>query len=699
MRGKRLASRFLPDEGYSRLMNILVTTIGFSWQIVPELYGITNPADYPLFSGNERVQALHTEGHVSPVAELWVIASTDAVRQGVVDHIRQWGQSYHLVLRFFVCEQAWDFSTESQILAMRSVIYKTVFNAHMHAGVGGNVFLSLAGGRKTMSADIQQAGYLFGCRAMIHVMDLDAFQEKRTKFQEDGLLLHPEQYATCFLPVVVAEHIPRDEIVSGILFQLQRFLLSFKQDRFSFSIMKDDQSFLQVIREAQEQSSILWANFPAYLDKGTSFRKLFFLPQKTIAYLKKTAIDVSMRSFIAKLPKSDLHTHLGGVLTPRQIIRVAIAQRNTTKETFSVPEELMHSLKIGDVPHLIAQKNEILSLPAKQPEQAAYRFHRLIAFLCAFEHQEDLLERVIYDDMDMGRYRGVGIERYQRFGDLQGSSLLQTESTIREAVRCYGESLKADNVQYVELRCSPHKYTRCELTIDQVVKYICEEMDRIGIEYRLIFIIGRNASLDEMEKTVCIIRELQEKDPLFNKRFVGVDLAGNEGAASPKSVREVFLPLLERCMHVTIHAGETEAVENIWQAVYYLSADRIGHGLRLPNNPELMKRFLDKRIGIELCPSSNIQVVGAFNPEYPLRTFLEQGLKVTLNTDNMGISRTTPTNEFFAAASLFPKFTLWDCLVLIRNSLSVSFVDVETKRRLMHQFEDQIIQIIKSEGL
>lgn len=98
MRGKRLASRFLPDEGYSRLMNILVTTIGFSWQIVPELYGITNPADYPLFSGNERVQALHTEGHVSPVAELWVIASTDAVRQGVVDHIRQWGN--HIILFF-----------------------------------------------------------------------------------------------------------------------------------------------------------------------------------------------------------------------------------------------------------------------------------------------------------------------------------------------------------------------------------------------------------------------------------------------------------------------------------------------------------------------------------------------------------------------------------------------------------------------
>jgi adenosine deaminase len=78
---------------------------------------------------------------------------------------------------------------------------------------------------------------------------------------------------------------------------------------------------------------------------------------------------------------------------------------------------------------------------------------------------------------------------------------------------------------------------------------------------------------------------------------------------------------LERCIHVTIHAGETESVDNIWQAVYHLSADRIGHGLKLLDKPELIPRFIDKNIGIEMCPSSNDQIIGYLCAEhaYPLK--------------------------------------------------------------------------------
>jgi len=679
-------------------MNILVTTIGFSWQIVPELFGITNPETYPFFGESIVVKRMHSKGSVGPVSEIWVIASAESRDKGILDKILFWGRAFPVVIRMFVCETACDFSAEEQILSMRSTIFQTVLNAAHRVGNAGNLFISLAGGRKTMSADIQQAGCLFGCRSMLHVMDLDAFQTVREAFQHDDLIGNPERYGMCFLPVIIAENIPENDLLSSIVPMLRSF--AFPSDVSSATMtIKGETSLLEIIQDVQKRSSTLLTNFPAYLTKGASFRGLLFLPGKDIDRLKTKHLDESCRAFVRRLPKCDLHTHLGGVLTPGQIIRVAESERDAHPEGYPTDEVALHLIEEEGVSTLIARKKEIISLRKEQATSPVRWFRPLISFLCAFAKHEELLERVIYDDCSPCSPQGVGIDAYQRFGDLQGSTLLQTEHTIREALRCYGESLKADNIQYVELRCSPHKYTRCGLSLEEVVNAIIEEMDRIGIAYRLIYIIGRNASIQDMRDTVRQIRELENRNLAFRDRFVAVDLAGNEGAAPPKDVRTVFLPLLEQCMRVTIHAGETEEVENIWQAVYYLSADRIGHGLRLPNNTELMKRFLDKRIGIELCPSSNIQVVGDFQPEYPLRTFLEEGLKVTLNTDNMGISRTTLSNEFFVAASLFPNMTLWDCLVMIRNSISVSFADAGTKGRLMNAFEENISEIIREENL
>ena len=159
------------------------------------------------------------------------------------------------------------------------------------------------------------------------------------------------------------------------------------------------------------------------------------------------------------------------------------------------------------------------------------------------------------------------------------------------------------------------------------------------------------------------------------------------------------MPLLKRCMKITIHAGETEGAESIWEAVYHLSANRIGHGLKLLDRPELLQRFIDTGIGIEMCPSSNDQIVGfsRVKDSYPLREYLARGLKVTLNTDDCGISRTYLTNEFIKASRMCSGLTLWDIIVLIRNSLSISFCDRETKCHLMHEFEDSIIKICQEE--
>ena len=98
-----------------------------------------------------------------------------------------------------------------------------------------------------------------------------------------------------------------------------------------------------------------------------------------------------------------------------------------------------------------------------------------------------------------------------------------------------------------------------------------------------------------------------------------------------------------------------------------------------------------------MCPSSNYQIVGFDHTKehkYPLAEYMARGLKVCLNTDDQGISRTNLTNEYIKASELCPELTLWDFIVLIRNSISMAFCDSNTKNKLMHSFEDEVLNIL-----
>ena len=85
----------------------------------------------------------------------------------------------------------------------------------------------------------------------------------------------------------------------------------------------------------------------------------------------------------------------------------------------------------------------------------------------------------------------------------------------------------------------------------------------------------------------------------------------------PREIAHLFTPAFEYCLPITIHAGEGEQAESIWQAAYHLHADRIGHGLTLNDNANLAQRFRDRNICLELCPTSNREVVGFYDPRYP----------------------------------------------------------------------------------
>lgn len=632
------------------MQNILITTLGASWQIVPELVGWTNPDDYDFFKNNEKVKSLRATHKIQPVSQFWIITTEN---QNDFDKLKKWYENKKIDVKIFICENVDDFSSEEEIRKFRSFLFRIVLKASEIIANTGKLYLSLAGGRKNMSIDMHEACMLFGCDAMFHIIDIHSPVEQR----KDDLLGEPGKYASYFLPIVFDENIRPNFIISAG----ERRICSddFPIDIHSYKKYTEDGELEKEITCRKKQSSQIYANFYAGLKDSSKerdiFRKLYFLHPDILYLLKKTEIGKDRKrdiELIKTLPKADLHTHLGGILSAKEIIEVAKMHPNPN-------DKIKEILKFKD-------------------DSEAFDRHIFSKYI-EYEH-----------------YHKININSYQKLGDYQGSALLQSEATITKAVEIYAQKLIEDHVKYVEIRCSPYKYTREGLSIDQVVEAIMNSMDQFQnkIEYRLICIIGRQ-DIKQINDSITELLSLINQNERFRERLAGIDLAGDESVNPPKELRDNFMPFLEECIHITIHAGETEDVSNIWQAVYHLSADRIGHGLKLLDEKKMIPRFIDKNIGIEMCPSSNRQIVGygkTGDSEYPLKKYMEEGLKVTVNTDNCGISRTSVSNEFYEAARLCGGLSLWDCLVLIRNSLIVSFVDKATKLKLLHEYENEIFE-------
>lgn len=690
-------------------MNILVSTLGLSWHIVAELLGLMNPEQFDFFYERSDVDDFRRDHNLEPIDECWIICAQEFLNQSIeVNALLNWANAFGFSLRVFGCSGIGDFTDETQVRKMRSFIYRIVLKASESCGLG-KLYLSLAGGRKTMSADMQEAGNLFGCDAMLHIIDIKPLPRELLRHPKADFLSKYQQYGQFFLPLAIHDKIKSSLVISSGGKRISSLDYSLEYDcALHINIVDENLRLLEEIEQRRKLSSQLFTNFISVtlnskdLERGV-FRGLYYLHPDTLRILQSVKIGQDRNRdlrLLRKLPKCDLHTHLGGVLTASEIIEVAMTEKELIQNLLLNPiystlhESIVKAIDSNDLQLLIAMTTEHLACKTG----SISFFHRTLVFIHCFSTHQLLFEQIIFHPWtEVEGMRGIGIEAYQRLGDFQGSSLLQTRNTIKKAVALYAESLKTDSVRYVEIRCSPYKYMVAGLSSSEVVDCIMDIMDQSGIEYRIICILGRNSSIESIQHSVAAILQLREMNLRFKERLVGVDLAGTEAAQNPAALRDCFMPFLRECVRITIHAGETESVENIWEAVYFLSADRIGHGLRLLERPELIDRFIDKNIGVEMCPSSNDQIVG-FPSGYPLKEYMRKGLKITVNTDNAGISRTDLSNEFHMAGRLCGFISLWDCIVLIRNSIGVAFVDAITKKRLMLDFEREVLNLIDSGG-
>lgn len=204
-------------------------------------------------------------------------------------------------------------------------------------------------------------------------------------------------------------------------------------------------------------------------------------------------------------------------------------------------------------------------------------------------------------------------------------------------------------IDYAELRFSPYYMAmKHNLPIAGVVEAVVDGVEAgckdFGIKANLIGIMSRTFGQDACQ---------QELDGLLTQKnkLVAIDLAGDElGQPGDRFVNH-FKQVRDAGLRVTVHAGEAAGAESMWQAINELGAVRIGHGVKAVEDPKLMEFLAKNNIGIESCLTSNIQTstVASFE-SHPIKTFLEYGVKVCLNTDDPAVEGIELPHEYEVAA-------------------------------------------------
>ena len=224
-------------------------------------------------------------------------------------------------------------------------------------------------------------------------------------------------------------------------------------------------------------------------------------------------------------------------------------------------------------------------------------------------------------------------------------SVLQTEETISEAVAMLTETLAEEGLCYGEIRFAPQLHMQRGLTQRQIVEAAAEGLQRgsrkTQMPAQLILCCMRGEDNDRENRDT-----VQAAAEYLGKGICGLDLAGNEGAYPTSGYKALFAMASEANIPFVIHAGEAAGAESVKWAVEF-GARRIGHGLRALECERTTALLRDRKIPLELCYTSNLQTKAANSPEtYPLRRFMEEGVRVTVNTDNMTVSGTTLKQEY-----------------------------------------------------
>jgi adenosine deaminase len=284
------------------------------------------------------------------------------------------------------------------------------------------------------------------------------------------------------------------------------------------------------------------------------------------------------------------------------------------------------------------------------------------------------------------------------------------EALVRVAAECV-EDLAADGVVYAEVRYAPEQHLAGGLTLEEVVEAVDEgfrEGERRALAAGRRIRVG--ALLTAMRHAARALEIAELANRYRDRGVAGFDIAGAEAGFPPTRHLDAFEYLKRENNHFTIHAGEAFGVPSIWQALQWCGADRLGHGVRIIDDitvaddgsvrlGRLASYVRDKRVPLEMCPTSNLQTGAAASyAEHPIGLLRRLLFRVTVNTDNRLMSGTDLTAEFTHLVRTF-RYTLDDLQWFTVNAMKSAFIPFDERLAMINDVIKPGYAALRSEWL
>ncbi|MCT9010839.1 adenosine deaminase [Streptomyces rhizosphaerihabitans] len=290
-------------------------------------------------------------------------------------------------------------------------------------------------------------------------------------------------------------------------------------------------------------------------------------------------------------------------------------------------------------------------------------------------------------------------------------AVMQTrEALVRVAAEC-AEDLAEDGVVYAEVRYAPEQHLEGGLSLEEVVEAVNEgfrEGERLARENGHRIRVG--ALLTAMRHAARALEIAELANRYRDLGVVGFDIAGAEAGFPPTRHLDAFEYLKRENNHFTIHAGEAFGLPSIWQALQWCGADRLGHGVRIIDDIQvredgsvqlgrLASYVRDKRIPLELCPSSNLQTGAADSyAAHPIGLLRRLHFRATVNTDNRLMSGTSMSREFEHLVEAFG-YSLDDMQWFSVNAMKSAFIPFDERLAMINDVVKPGYAELKSEWL
>ena len=264
---------------------------------------------------------------------------------------------------------------------------------------------------------------------------------------------------------------------------------------------------------------------------------------------------------------------------------------------------------------------------------------------------------------------------------VNGINLMQTEKELNAVVRDLFKQLTNENVIYAEIRFAPLQHLNKGLPPEQVVEIVASVtkdcIESTGVKAGLILCTLRHFNEAQSLQTVALADKF-----IKNNSIVGFDIAADEVGYPIDSHKKAFEYAMKKDIPRTAHAGEAKGAESIWETLNNFRPQRIGHGVRSIEDPNLIDFLAEKQIHLEVCPTCNIQTnVFKEYSKHPVDFLFKRGVSVGINTDARSLVNVTLTDEYNKLINVFG----WDIKDLYEcniNSLSSAFISDNIKQEL-----------------